>query len=175
MGLSELLCAAVLSIGMTNADTACKHMPLLVEESQRWNVKPEVMIGLIHVESRWNPEVTSSANACGLTQVIPKWTGGRSTRGRKYTCKELYNPVTSIKAGTEIFSYWRRTYGRGNYTVGLCGYNAGYRCRPNAKTGRVAPHPKGMRYAKLVLRQSRKIKRAAQRISRGDRANVPNK
>ena len=168
MGISELLCAAVLSLGMTNAETACKHMPLLVEESKRWNVKPEVMIGLIHVESRWTPDVTSRANACGLTQVIPKWTGGRSTRGRKYTCKELYNPVTSIKAGVEIFSYWRRTYGRGNYAVGLCGYNAGYRCKGDN------PHPKGMAYAKKVLRQSRKIKRASQKISRRDRAHVPN-
>lgn len=161
---AAVLCSAVLSIGMPNAETACAHMPLLVEESKRWNVKPEVMIGLIHVESRWTPDVTSRANACGLTQIIPKWTGGKATGGRKYTCKELYNPVVSIKAGTEIFSYWRRTYGRGNYTIGLCGYNAGYRCKPSKRTGRVEPHPKGMKYAKAVLRWSRKIKKAAQKV-----------
>ena len=167
-------------MGMQNATTACKYMPEVVAAAKKHNVKPEVLVGLIHVESRWTPSAVSHANACGLTQVIPKWTGGRASSGTKYTCEQLKDPVTSIWAGAEIFSFWRRKYGKGNYTIGLCGYNAGYRCKAKAKpddSERITPSPKGMRYARLVLRKARTIKRKVRKISRQRRkdANIPSK
>jgi soluble lytic murein transglycosylase-like protein len=72
--------------------------------------------------------VVSSAGACGLTQVIPKWTGGPETKGIKYTCQQLKDPEISIKVGAQILSYNIRVYGKGNKDKGLCFYNAGTRC-----------------------------------------------
>ena len=168
--LAELLCAAVVAIGMPGADRACEHMELVVEVSEQRDIKPEILVALIHVESRWKPAAKSSANACGLTQVIPKWTGGRATSGIKYTCEQLFVPTRSIRVGAEIFSWWLHHYGRcrtgrcrtRHYTTGLCGYNAGFRCKgENANRT-------GMSYSRAVQRMARRIERAAQEIRRSD-------
>ena len=75
MTLPELICAAVISIGMPRADIACQHMEQVVQVSQENDIRPEVLVALIHVESRWKNTAISRANACGLTQVIPRYTG----------------------------------------------------------------------------------------------------
>ena len=161
MSLPEILCAALLSIGsLYNTDTACKYMDEVVETSEKWDIEPEIFIALIYTESRWVPTARSRANACGLTQVIPKWTGGRATGGRKYTCEELFDPVTSIRAGGQILNTWLYRYGRGNYSIGLCGYNAGYRCKGDN------PNRSGTRYARVVLRRAERIKRAVREVKR---------
>ena len=94
----------------------------------RNNIEPELLAALIFVESSFYPDVVSSANACGLTQVVPRWTGGPETKGIKYTCKQLKDPETSIKVGAQILSYGIRVYGKGNEDKGLCVYNAGTKC-----------------------------------------------
>lgn len=92
------------------------------------NIEPELLAALIFVESSFYPSVVSSANACGLTQVVPRWTGGPETKGVKYTCQQLKDPETSIKVGAQILSYSIRVYGKGNEDKGLCVYNAGIKC-----------------------------------------------
>lgn len=167
MTLPELICAAIISIGMPNAQRACEHMPLVTTLAEEADVDPVVMVALIQTESNWKPRVVSHANACGLTQVIPKWTGGRASGHIKYTCDELKDPVTSITAGTQIFGFWLHKYGRcktgkcrkKNYVVGLCGYNAGYRCKGDT------PNKSGMFYAKTVLKRANRIKRAMRRLT----------
>lgn len=166
MFTAAILCSAVLAIGMPNAERACQHMELVVEVSEREDIKPEVLIALIHTESRWKPRVVSRANACGLTQVIPKWTGGRASGKVKYTCEGLKNPETSIRAGGKIFSFWLHNYAgceierckERHYRVGLCGYNAGYRCKGKK------PLRAGMRYSRIVLKKSKQIRDAATKI-----------
>jgi len=156
---AAMLCAAVMSIGMPNAERACEHMELVLEVSSANDIRPEAFIALVHIESRWTPSAVSHANACGLTQVIPKWTGGRASGGVDYTCEQLMDPATSIRAGARIFGYWLHSYGRcaqgrcrnANYRIGLCGYNAGYRCRG------VNPSRAGMNYSRMVLRYSQEI------------------
>ena len=92
------------------------------------NLEPELLAAVIFVESSFYPNVRSSAGACGLTQVIPRWTGGPETKGVKYTCNQLKNPKTSIEVGAQILSYNIRVYAKGNQDKGLCVYNAGTRC-----------------------------------------------
>jgi soluble lytic murein transglycosylase-like protein len=142
--ISELLCIAVLNLGMPNANLACEHMEELVEASELHNVEPAVVISLIHYESRWTPTAVSRAGACGLTQVLPQY-----TKNPKLTCKQLKDPTRSIYAGAAALGVWVQKH---KYLKGLCGYNAGYTCgKKYRKTHR------GWRYARRVLRYSRKI------------------
>ena len=107
---------------------ACSISNEIESAANRWGLEPELLTALIIVESRFNPRAVSRANACGLTQVIPKWTGGRASRRIRYTCNQLKDPETSLEAGASILSWWINF--RGSTTRGLCGYNAGYRgCR----------------------------------------------
>jgi soluble lytic murein transglycosylase-like protein len=158
---AEILCMAALTLnlgdGGKRADFACSNMPYLVEVSKKYELDPALLLSLIHHESRWIPTALSKSKACGLTQVIPKWTGA-STGGKKYTCEELFEPQTSIKVGAQVLSSWIRNYGKGNLRVGLCGYNAGYRCKGDN------PKKSGLSYADRVRRTARKINRVAKRL-----------
>lgn len=162
MGIASLLCAAYMSLGLANADFACSNMQHVVAAAEEHSVPPELMVSLIYTESRWVQTAVSHAGACGLTQVMPRYTGGRATGGVAYTCEQLTSdPVLSIRVGTQIYAHWLKTYGgcrstpcrRRQYQTALCGYNAGYRCKGDN------PNRSGMSYARTVLRRARQIER----------------
>ena len=123
----------------------CKYEKEIHAASLEYNIEPELLAAVIYVESSFLPWVVSRANACGLTQVIPKWTGGQETSWKKYTCKQLKNPKRSIWVGAEILGFNIHRYGSGNIEKGLCGYNAGTKCF--TKKG----YYKRSRYVKKVL------------------------
>ncbi len=119
---------ASLEMSKTQAKNICKYEKLIVAEANKNDIDPELLASLIYVESGFYPRVVSRANACGLTQVIPKYTGGPETSKKKYTCNQLKNPRTSIKVGAKILGYMIKNYARGNVDKALCMYNAGTIC-----------------------------------------------
>lgn len=123
-----MIMPATLQMNKTQARNVCKYEHIIVEEAEKNGIEPELLASVIYVESGFYPHVVSKANACGLTQVIPKWTGGRETGRRKYTCKQLKNPRTSIKVGAKILGYIIKNYAKGNEDKALCMYNAGSVC-----------------------------------------------
>ena len=132
-------------------ERVCAILPTVIEEAGKNNIDPFLLAGLITVESNWNQYAVSSAGACGLTQVMPKYTGGRATKGVRYTCSQLKSsPETAIKAGSDILSWWLFDYAGGDVPTALCGYYAGFTCKPIHKNGR--------RYYQKVLKNRDKIK-----------------
>ena len=101
--LLSLCLAAQIAFPMSSTQhrNLCKWEADIVRESSKNNIEPELLAALIYVESAYWPSSVSYANACGLTQVVPKWTGGKETRGIKYTCEQLKNPRTAIKVGAQ--------------------------------------------------------------------------
>ena len=146
---AEIICTAIISLGMPNAHYACTHMETVVEVAEEYDLDPILLTALIHVESRWTPRAKSRTGACGLTQVIPKFTRKFGYVG----CRMLKRrPKLAIRKGGQILSYWIKNYGKGSVKVGLCAYNAGYRCR-----GRHIEKG-GIAYAKKVLDYSKEIR-----------------
>lgn len=160
--IAELLCAAYVSLLLPNADIACENMEHLVETAEEHNLKPSVLVSLIFVESRWSPNAVSRDGACGLTQVLPKYSAGYRNRfGKKLSCRQLKDPETSISRGTKILSYYLKKYRR--YNRSLCSYNAGWtRCKVGS------PKNKGHRYAKKVLKLSKRLRKEMKRIELED-------
>lgn len=117
-----------LQMNKTQAKNVCKYEHIIVAEAKKNDIEPELLASVIYVESGFYTRVVSDANACGLTQVIPKWTGGRETGRKKYTCKQLKNPRISIAVGAKILGYIIKNYTKGNEDKALCMYNAGSRC-----------------------------------------------
>lgn len=149
MTYAEIICAAVLSLGMPNADFACKHMDTVVESAEMYHLDPIILTALIHIESRWTPTAKSKAGACGLTQIIPKFTRKFGYVG----CRMLKRkPKLAIRKGAQILSYWIGTYAKGDVRKGLCAYNAGYRC-----SGKNADK-RGLQYSKNVIKYFRNIR-----------------
>ena len=151
MLMINAICATLMTIALPRAEHACKQIPTIMAASEQYDVEPTVMVSLIHWESRYRPEAVSQAGACGLTQVIPKWSNP------KKTCKQLKDPKTSIFAGTKMLGdYLYSSYAKADYRIALCTYNAGYRCKkgPDRQYSE-----SGMRYAKRVLKLAAKIKK----------------
>ncbi len=141
--LAVALCAAMTSAKMPRAKYACTHAKKVVKACKKHNIDPIVFVSLIHVESNWKPHVVSYANACGLTQVLPRYS--------KYSCKQLKKPKNSIQEGARILGYWLHKYSKGDYYTALCGYNAGFRCKGKR------PNKWGMNYAKKVMKLATRI------------------
>lgn len=142
MSISSLLCSAVLALSMPRAEYACRHMEYLVEHAEKHELDPEIVVALIHRESRWKPWAESKAGACGLTQVLPKYTK------QKVSCSSLKKPRKSIRIGAETLASWVYEYGGGDYKKGLCGYNGGYKC------GRRSRH-----YARFIVNYAEQIRK----------------
>lgn len=157
MIITNLMCTALLALGIGDTPAAgqfaCENLPHLIQESHNNNVDPALMVALIHHESRWKITAFSRAGACGLTQILPRYTGNPRTGVPRLTCEQLYDPETSITMGARLVSFWVQTHGRGITSRGLCGYNAGYRCRGSS------PHRAGMYYARTVMRTASRINR----------------
>jgi len=146
---AKVLCATIIAssgvFGIGGKDRACKHSRQVVEASSKYKLDPYLLTALIQVESNWKSHVVSPAGACGLTQVVHKYS--------KYNCKQLKNPKISIWEGARKLNYWIYKYGKGNLKIGLCGYNAGFRCK-----GRSAIKS-GLTYARKVVTMSNRLKR----------------
>ena len=146
---AKVLCAAIIAssgvFGIGGKDRACRHSRQVVEASFKYKLDPYLLTSLIQVESNWKSHVVSPAGACGLTQVVHKYS--------KYNCKQLKNPKISIWEGAKKLNYWIYEYGKGNLKIGLCGYNAGFRCK-----GRSAIKS-GLTYARKVVTMSNRLKR----------------
>jgi len=70
----------------------------IVVLSRQENVPPELLVGIIQVESTFNPMVISKKNARGLMQVMPAWT---KKFGIKKVC-DLHNIKIGIWAGIKV-------------------------------------------------------------------------
>ena len=160
MEAAALMCVAFVSLNLQYDDQrlerACNHMLEIIAETKGTKIKPEILLSLIHYESRWKPKAVSRAGACGLTQVIPRYTGNVKEGIPKLTCNQLKDPKTSIKYGARILRRWINKYGKGSVDKGLCGYNAGYRCKGTSS------------YSRKVRRLAYKIKRKMDKIKLRD-------
>jgi len=145
------VCAALIALTIPRADVACSYVPEILERAASHNIRPTVMLSLMHEESRFRPDAVSKAGACGMTQVLPRY-----TKNPKLSCRALLDPTISIEAGTKALSRWYNSrYAKRDYRVALCAYNAGYRC----KKGQQLYSKKGAGYARRVLRRADALKR----------------
>ena len=151
---SLLICLTALSMNLHNAEVICEYSSNIVYEGELNKIDTSLIVAVGVVESRWTPSARSPANACGIMQVLPKYSKKFGNKGRNLTCKELKDPVTSIKVGTKILNFWYHKYSKRNKTIALCGYNAGFRCKGENK------NKQGLKYAKAVLKWERKFDRA---------------
>jgi soluble lytic murein transglycosylase-like protein len=134
-----LLCIALSNLSNTSMKmstegirTACSQAEHLIETAEAVDVSPFILSAMIWHESRWLPSVVSQVKACGLTQVLEKYSS--------YTCAQLKNPHTSITEGTAVLFFWYEKKGD-IYTALKC-YNSGYACSSTS-------------YAKIVLAKSK--------------------
>ena len=129
MTLVEALCIGLLSIpGLSDSkrEYTCKnYVPIIAAASLENNVDPTLMLAVMYVESSYRKRAVSRAGACGLMQILPKYSGiyRKGTR-RPYTCAQLKSPNRNINLGIRIYAKLL-ALADGNENKALCDYNAG--------------------------------------------------
>ncbi|MGF1536829.1 MAG: transglycosylase SLT domain-containing protein [Elainellaceae cyanobacterium] len=97
--------------------------PLIEAWSTEYRLNPALVTALIRQESRFEPEIQSSADAKGLMQVIPptaEWVAGQLG----LSDYQLTNPEDNIQLGTWYLNYTHEEYGD-NSLYAVASYNAG--------------------------------------------------
>jgi len=115
---------------------AKKYLPLVEKNSQRFNIKPQLILAIIHTESYFNPLAESPCGAYGLMQLIPRYAGREAylflyKKDKVITSDYLYLPENNVELGTAYlyllknkhFSDMREEL-KNMYLV-ICGYNCG--------------------------------------------------
>jgi soluble lytic murein transglycosylase len=90
------------------------------------DLDPALVAAVIYAESRFDPNVRSSAGAVGLMQVLPE-TGefiARSTGGDEFVAADLRDPDINVRYGTWLLDNLRDRYG-GDVATALAAYHAG--------------------------------------------------
>jgi len=110
--------------GMTRSEIA-EVAATIVAEAERYGLDPNLVVAVIHVESRFDPSAYSSAGAIGLMQILPT-TGAElaSRAGLPWQGpKTLFDPVQNVRLGTAYLKELSDRYG--STRVALAAYNWG--------------------------------------------------
>ena len=151
-----IICMSLMDMnGVVNQENICNNIDSLHEVSKKYKVDSDLYVSMMWVESNFKTNIRSyTGKACGISQVIPKWTRPRMT------CKELnQNPGKAMEQGARIYSLFK-PYARGKDDINLCAYNQGYRCKGEKGEKYVKS---GMGYAKKVKKFRRRLKREIKR------------
>ncbi|OUS05343.1 hypothetical protein A9Q96_12105 [Rhodobacterales bacterium 52_120_T64] len=107
--------------------------------ANRYDIPSQIFFNLITTESNWNPVVTSSRGAIGLTQLMPQ------------TAVELgvnpWNAQQNIEGGARYLRQQKDQFG--TWSLALAAYNAG----PGAvsKYGGIPPYKETEAYVQKIL------------------------
>ncbi|HEY9771959.1 MAG TPA: lytic transglycosylase domain-containing protein [Coleofasciculaceae cyanobacterium] len=98
----------------------------ILKWSQQRQLNPLLVTSLIRQESRFEPEIESSAGALGLMQVMPP-TGEAAAKNIGLSSYSLIEPEDNVNIGTYYLDFTHEKYGN-NSMLAVASYNAG----PNA-------------------------------------------
>lgn len=94
--------------------------------SEQFDVEPSLIYAIIHTESSFQPQATSSAGAKGLMQLTDstlQWALNRAGEQGKYTAEDLYDPSVNIHYGVYVLTLLGEQF-KNTETI-LAAYNAG--------------------------------------------------
>jgi len=67
--------------------------------SNQYDISPELILGMIEIESRFNPMAVSKKDARGLMQVMPEWVPKLGLK----KVRDLHNIDVGIESGIKVF------------------------------------------------------------------------
>ena len=103
-----------------------KYDDIIQEMSKKYGVPANLIKGIIHQESHFNPNARSGVGAMGLMQLMP-------TTAKRWGVKNPFDVRQNIEGGTRNLKMLMNMFGN-DYDRIIGGYNAG---EGNAKTGKM--------------------------------------
>jgi len=113
-----------------------RYLPVVEKNAARFNLKPQLILAVIHTESYFNPMALSGCNAVGIMQIIPRYAGKEAYRfiyhvDKPISHEYLYDPENNIELGAAYLHLLKYRYFKDvpgelkNRYVFVCGYNWG--------------------------------------------------
>lgn len=96
---------------------------LIQQVAAKYQVAPELIAGIVRLESNFDRTCTSPVGAAGLMQLMPE-TARLVARGMGWKHYDLYDPQTNLELGTRYFVDLLREFD-GHTPTALSYYNAG--------------------------------------------------
>ena len=170
------ICWALLSMnGVINQQVICQNADVLHQAANEFNINSTLFTALMWEESNFDPDLKSyTGKACGISQVIPKYTDlydkkvsyKKKKQEKIRVCNMLKDPRVGIYYGAKAFSFWYHKYARKIAQMALCGYNAGYRCKGESFSEKdlLAFKRANEIYAPKVLKFYRRLKRKVKKV-----------
>lgn len=143
-----------------------EYSDLVNKAARDYNLEPALIYGVIHTESRFNPDAGSNVGALGLMQIMPEtfeWLMEKRGEADKYTVDDLYTPSVNIDYGSYLLRYFLDYYG--NEQCAVAAYNAGFEvsnwledpnCSSDGMTLDVIPYPETSDYVVKVEKAKKK-------------------
>jgi len=118
----ELPAVSLRSFSRSEVERIRDLQPIVHAAASAHAIAPDLVNGIIWVESRFQVRARSSQSACGLMQLMPR-TAREVARniGRRYA---PFDPEFNIHAGTYYFARMLERFD-GNMTLALAAYNIG--------------------------------------------------
>lgn len=102
-----------------NKTMANRYIGTVRQYATKYNLKPSLLLALIHTESAFNPRARSHVPAYGLMQLVPTsggldaWNYLNKDDGTRPQAEMFYNPTENIKMGATYFYIVYSRYLRG--------------------------------------------------------------
>jgi soluble lytic murein transglycosylase-like protein len=104
--------------GSSAREERCEKLrPIIDEIAGEYSLEPELIMGVIKVESSFREGSRSRVGAQGLMQIMPG-------TARHMKCSNVWEPESNIRCGCKVLTRYLKRYD-GNLIYGLAAYNAG--------------------------------------------------
>lgn len=121
-----IIFALIGSLGLKNYVYSKPYSDIVQDVSRKYDIDENLIYAMIKVESNFQPNAISRAQAKGLMQIIDETAVEISNRLKieDFTVDMLYDPKINIEIGTKYFSTLLNKY-ENNEILALIAYNAG--------------------------------------------------
>ena len=92
-------------------------LDLAFTTAEWYNLDPKLVVSIIAIESGFNEQAKSNANAMGMMQLIP-------ATAKRFNVKNAFNAAQNIKGGVRYLR-WLINYYLGDIELAVAAYNAG--------------------------------------------------
>lgn len=134
-----------------HVDSAITLAAATIAQSDRERIDARLLVALIAVESRWNPDAVSSAGARGLGQLMPETATGLGVDAR--------DPLQNIAGAAYHLRYLLDRFGgrdrETQYRLALAAYNAG--TGAVERYGGIPPYAETIAYVARVMALWRRL------------------
>ena len=114
----------------------------------QYGLDPKLVLAVIQVESAYQADAVSSANAQGLMQLIP-------ATATRFGVRDAFNPVDNIHGGMRYLRWLLKRF-KGDVTKTVASYNAGEGAVK--KYGGVPPYRETQNYVRKIRRLYTKLR-----------------